>query len=109
MIYRPILVGESLSLTISGLDIMNDDPSDATVLYAKVKPNSQMYVLFFDRNMRIVLRLQTALDRLYDRMCETDLMSQQKRNNIKLHMTLMNTKFIEVKKYTLWYKLSNRI
>ena len=32
----PILEGETLEFEIKGLEIMNDDPSDVDVLYAKI-------------------------------------------------------------------------
>ena len=36
----PILEGDQLEFEISGLEIMNDDPSDVDVLYGKVKEPS---------------------------------------------------------------------
>ena len=39
-IILPVLDGGQLEFEISGLEIMNDDPSDVDVLYGKVKDSS---------------------------------------------------------------------
>lgn len=39
-IILPVLDGDQLEFEISGLEIMNDDPSDVDVLYGKVKDSS---------------------------------------------------------------------
>ena len=39
-IHLPVLGGDQLEFEISGLEIMNDDPSDVDVLYGKVKDTS---------------------------------------------------------------------
>ena len=39
-ILLPVLGGDQLEFEISGLEIMNDDPSDVDVLYGKVKDTS---------------------------------------------------------------------
>ena len=72
----PILDGEPLDLHIKGLEIMNDDPAEVDVIYAKV----------------VNPKLQELADSLTDPFLAAGLMTKQ-YDRVKLHMTVMNTKF----------------
>lgn len=68
---------KSLDVLVSGLDIMNDDPSNVNVLYAKAKnPEIQM----------LADKIQTFFK-------DCDLALQPRNNHVKLHITLMNSGF----------------
>ncbi|NP_001280311.1 activating signal cointegrator 1 complex subunit 1 [Acyrthosiphon pisum] len=70
---------KSLDILVSGLDCMNDDPSEVNVLYAKVKsPEIQM----------LADKIQTFFQ-------DCDLALPPRSNHVKLHVTLMNTGFYE--------------
>jgi len=77
-IVLPILNGERLSFEISGLEIMNDDPSDVDVLYGKILDKSG--------------KLQQIVDALVDKFVNCGLMKKE-YDRVKLHATLMNTLF----------------
>ncbi|XP_052783371.1 activating signal cointegrator 1 complex subunit 1-like isoform X2 [Mya arenaria] len=74
----PILKGKPLNLKLSGLEYMNDDPSEVDVMYAKIDDPSD--------------RLQSIADRLVDRF-ETSGLLQRDHDRVKLHVTVMNTIF----------------
>lgn len=68
---------KSLDVLVSGLDYMNDDPSEVNVLYAKVEsPEIQM----------LADKIQTFFQ-------DCDLALQPRNNHVKLHITLMNSGF----------------
>jgi activating signal cointegrator complex subunit 1 len=67
---------------LKGIEIMNDDPSQADVLYAKCNLNSQT--------------IQQIADLLNEKFEETGLAKRSKSNNVKLHVTLMNTRFLSI-------------
>jgi len=72
----------SVVLSLRGLEIMNDDASQADILYAKVLD---------DDNKR---RLTKLCKYLIDKCNEKGIVaSQDEQKNLKLHATLMNTKF----------------
>ncbi|KAH8862993.1 Activating signal cointegrator 1 complex subunit 1 [Schistosoma japonicum] len=73
-----------LNLTIKDLEYMNDDPTSVHVLYAKLmeSPDSR--------------RLQTIANELSNLLAEQNLTSTgsyRPDNNVKLHMTLLNSKY----------------
>ncbi|CAH8594377.1 unnamed protein product [Schistosoma turkestanicum] len=73
-----------LKLTIKDLEYMNDDPTSVHVLYAKLaeSPDTQ--------------RLQTIANELTSLLAEQNLISTgsyRPDNNVKLHMTLLNSKY----------------
>ncbi|XP_055374465.1 activating signal cointegrator 1 complex subunit 1 [Condylostylus longicornis] len=63
-------------LHLKGLEIMNDDPSSVEVLYGVVKSEG----------------LQEIADGILDLFCKNNL-TQRKTDNVKLHVTLINSKF----------------
>ncbi|CAH8870187.1 unnamed protein product [Trichobilharzia szidati] len=73
-----------LSLTLRGLEYMNDDPDSVHVLYAKLteSPDAQ--------------RLQAIANELLNVFTEQNLVSNgpyRPDNSVKLHMTLLNSKY----------------
>ncbi|KAM7295498.1 putative activating signal cointegrator 1 complex subunit [Ixodes scapularis] len=87
-IVKEILGGQSLYVRVSGLEFMNDDATEVDVLYAKVTT--------FDSNSRPNDKLQQLVDQVARRFAQSGLMLEQP-HNVKLHITLMNTKFREVR------------
>jgi len=77
-VLRPLFDGEELEVSIQGLEIMNDDPGEVDVLYAKVEEQSG--------------RLQTAVDQVVERFVLSGLMKQE-YDRVKLHCTLLNSLF----------------
>lgn len=76
-IISPILKKNGpLEIRIQGLEYMNDDPHGVDVLYAKIKSPI----------------LQTVADQIYEYFIAKGLM-QRKCEQIKLHVTLINTLF----------------
>jgi len=69
---------QAFKVDIVGLEIMNDDPSEVDVLYAKVEDPSG--------------DLQTTAEKIIDRFVESGLMKRD-YDRIKFHVTLMNTLF----------------
>ncbi|KII61755.1 Activating signal cointegrator 1 complex subunit 1 [Thelohanellus kitauei] len=65
-------------LTLQGLDIMNDDPTDVNVLYATVKDPSNSLQNFSD----------TLLEKLKPHPFTVDDLN---RDSVKIHVTLMKT------------------
>lgn len=77
-IIKRILNGAQLNLRVEGIDIMNDDPSAANVLYAHVKSD----------------HLQEIADEIAKTFARSGLVKRA-RDNVKLHMTLINSGFLE--------------
>uniref|UniRef100_A0A183DFQ4 AKAP7_NLS domain-containing protein n=1 Tax=Gongylonema pulchrum TaxID=637853 RepID=A0A183DFQ4_9BILA len=71
------LAGQPLEAEIGGLDIMNNDPTHARVLYACVSSG----------------RLQDFTDAIANAMSDAGFALQEK--SVKLHMTLLNVKYAE--------------
>ncbi|CAH8645062.1 activating signal cointegrator 1 complex subunit, variant 2 [Schistosoma haematobium] len=77
-----------LQLTIKDLEYMNDDPTSVHVLYAKLMESSDSQ------------RLQTIANELLNLLTEQNLTSTgsyRPDNNVKLHMTLLNSKYRQEK------------
>ena len=68
---------------LKGLEIMNDDPSEVDVLYAKIDDPTG--------------RLQLIADRVYEWMMDSEPRFLQDKfdhlDNVKLHVTLMNSRY----------------
>ncbi|XP_013401285.1 activating signal cointegrator 1 complex subunit 1 [Lingula anatina] len=79
---NPILKGEPLDAIIQGLGYMNDEPGKVNVLYANV--------MLQDGSDR----LQVLADRIKDRFVSAGLLKKDSYERVKLHVTLMNAKFI---------------
>ncbi|XP_076756573.1 uncharacterized protein LOC143426806 [Xylocopa sonorina] len=78
-IVKPIIEKHGqIPIHIQGTEIMNDDPCESNVLYAKI----------LDKDGT----LQKISNEIVDYYASVGLL-QKKRNNVKLHLTLMNTKF----------------
>ncbi|XP_053547902.1 activating signal cointegrator 1 complex subunit 1 [Bombina bombina] len=75
-----ITAGKPLSLRVSGIEYMNDDPAMVDVLYAKVMMSDGSE------------RLQIIADRLMQRFVGSGLMLKE-WDRVKLHATVMNTLF----------------
>jgi activating signal cointegrator complex subunit 1 len=78
MIVDPILQGApQLKVTMKGVDIMNDDPLAVDVLYGKVESEE----------------LQQIANGIADYFVERGFI-QQSHENVKLHVTLINSLFL---------------
>ncbi|XP_031171511.1 activating signal cointegrator 1 complex subunit 1 [Sander lucioperca] len=77
---RDITEGNPLSLEVTGIEYMNDDPAMVDVLYAKVNVK--------DRSDK----LQMIADRLVEHFVSAGLMVRE-WDRVKLHGTVMNTVF----------------
>jgi len=75
-----ILGGTKLEVNVRGLEVMNDDPSDVDVLYAKVKCKDGSD------------RLQKLADYVVGKFVNAQLAETQ-YDRVKLHATLINSKF----------------
>ena len=71
--------GKKFQFNIRGLEYMNDDPCAVNVLYGKVDDKTQL--------------IQKLCDRINAATNESGLTSEIKPN-VKLHMTLMNTRYV---------------
>ncbi|XP_031829837.1 activating signal cointegrator 1 complex subunit 1 [Nomia melanderi] len=67
-----------IPICLQGIEIMNDDPTETRILYAKV----------IDANNA----LQEICDKMVNYYANIGLLEQE-RENVKLHVTLMNSKF----------------
>lgn len=82
------LNGKELIVNVEGVDIMNDDPSEVGVLYAKVKE---------DDDLRVIV------DEIFTKFVDCKLANRNieeansRDKKVKLHLTLMNTTFKEEK------------
>lgn len=93
---------KSLDVLIVGLDYMNDDPSEVTVLYAKVQnPELQnladkIQTFFCDCGKILIYFLKYKLKHTfinYVFLINLDLALQPRNDHVKLHVTLINTGF----------------
>lgn len=75
-IYNPLYGNNPIGLEIQGLEIMNDDPSEVNVLYAKVGSGLE--------------KLQELADKIVDCFIGAGLMAR-KYDRVKIHMTIMKT------------------
>ncbi|XP_076236508.1 activating signal cointegrator 1 complex subunit 1 [Calliopsis andreniformis] len=66
-----------IRIRLQGLEIMNDDPREAKVLYAKIVPNEA---------------LQNMVDEIMNYFAYIGFLHKEK-DSVKLHVTFMNTKF----------------
>jgi len=81
----PLIGTSGLKIEVSGLEIMNDDPAEVDVVYAKIKPVASSSD--GDENV-----LQKIADKIVEKFVATGLMRRQ-YDRVKLHVTVMNTKF----------------
>jgi len=79
--YRDITGGDKLFVDIKGLEVMNDDPSDVDVLYAKVECKNDTLQKLADEIMDTFVRRN---------FCQKPLIHDR---GVKLHATLINSKF----------------
>lgn len=80
-----ILDDRPIEIELSGLEIMNDDPGEVDVIYARLTPNDGAD------------KLQRLSDSLVDTFVSAGLMSRQ-YNRVKLHVTLMNAKWLRTER-----------
>lgn len=73
---------DPMRIILEGLEIMNDDPSDVDVLYAKVKLSLPKYGSSF----------QSMADKIVEHFANKGLIRKQ-YESVKLHVTLMNSLF----------------
>ncbi|XP_003705532.3 activating signal cointegrator 1 complex subunit 1 [Megachile rotundata] len=79
-IVKPIMEKhQQIHICLQGTDILNDDPSETNVLYAKIIDTDEA--------------LQEIADKITDHYHSIGLLAKTKRK-VKLHVTLMNTKFM---------------
>lgn len=90
-----ILDGVSLKLKIQGVEIMNDDHAEVNVLYGRVHCENE--------NL-----LQTVSDGIVDYLAKAGVIEKQ-HERVKLHITLMNTKFSQPSEYGADKKTHNTI
>lgn len=88
-IIRPLLEGHTpLKIRLKGLSYMNDDPSQMNVLYGTVQEEGDKKGL-----------IQQIADGLVDHFYKAGYMEREYgRDNVKLHVTLINSKYRESKK-----------
>ena len=86
---QPFLVEHQspIILQMKGIDIMNDDPSEANVVYAKVFEVGQQ-----DLFRQIVNKLYDCFSRS-GLECEADRYELNNEWKVKIHCTLMNTRY----------------
>lgn len=72
-----ILNNESLRVAVKSLDVMNNNPSKAHILFAKIDEQSN--------------RLQSIANRLVECFVNANLLSESTEETVKLHITLMNS------------------
>uniref|UniRef100_A0A1B6FIS2 K Homology domain-containing protein n=1 Tax=Cuerna arida TaxID=1464854 RepID=A0A1B6FIS2_9HEMI len=78
----PMLQGNSITILLSGIEYMNDDPTEVDVLYAKVHADDI---------------LQRLVDSIVDYLSNAGLIDKQ-FERVKLHVTIMNTLFRDSRK-----------
>lgn len=78
MIIEPVLKNQPLNVKLVGLDYMNDDPSCVDVLYAKVQSDE----------------LQEIANGVAEYFANRGFI-QLKQDNVKLHVTLINSRFCD--------------
>ncbi|KAF5305208.1 hypothetical protein FQA39_LY09296 [Lamprigera yunnana] len=87
-VIKPIFVNtEPLKLSMHGIEIMNDDPTNVDVLYGKIKIEPLKYNDL----------LQKMADGIYNYFTNKGLVRQQ-FDHVKLHATLINSLFRKVEK-----------
>lgn len=85
-ICRPLLVNrdcKQLKLEMKGIEYMNDDPAEVDVLYGKIESKP-------DANL-----LQYLTNIIVEYFTQHKLIKASERQDVKLHVTLMNTLFRE--------------
>ncbi|CAI5441441.1 unnamed protein product [Caenorhabditis angaria] len=75
-----ILNSKPLILDIQGIDIMNDDPSNVNVLYAKIKGENVQKIANLTRDTFIQAGFTKS--------------TSESEEDVKLHMTLMNARYV---------------
>ena len=88
---RPLTSGQQIRVKVEGIDCMNDDPKQVNVLYAKVHDISDQPFL------------QPIANHVFERfkksgLCAGKLHDLDRMNTdskVKIHMTIMNTKFLD--------------
>ncbi|RZF42213.1 hypothetical protein LSTR_LSTR004362 [Laodelphax striatellus] len=76
-----LLKENPLKVKISGVEIMNDDPAEARVVYGKIHCDDEQ-------------RLQSISDTIVDYVAKAGVMEKQ-HEKVKMHITLMNTSFLK--------------
>uniref|UniRef100_A0A1B6LXG8 K Homology domain-containing protein n=1 Tax=Graphocephala atropunctata TaxID=36148 RepID=A0A1B6LXG8_9HEMI len=78
----PMMEGNSITILLSGVEYMNDDPSEVDVLFARVHANEI---------------LQRLVDGIVDYCSDAGLIDKQ-FERVKLHVTIMNTLFRDTRR-----------
>ncbi|PIC49818.1 hypothetical protein B9Z55_008298 [Caenorhabditis nigoni] len=85
---KEILNNKPMIADIQGIDMMNDDPSQVSVIYAKVSGE----------------KIQEVANHLNRRLIELGFAKNEGGDEVKLHMTLMNARYVaqaeKLKKFT---------
>lgn len=68
---------EKLKLKLSGIEILNDDPTAVNVLFAKIEDSEE---------------LQDLCNQIMEKFVKHELSSRE-RDHVKLHITLINTRY----------------
>jgi len=91
-VIQPIMGSSPLHIRVKGLEIMNDDPAEVAVIYAKIHPGNPPTD---GRAAEITATnpLQEISDALVHKFVSAGLMAKQ-FTRVKLHMTVLNTKFL---------------
>ncbi|XP_066597743.1 activating signal cointegrator 1 complex subunit 1 isoform X2 [Prorops nasuta] len=69
-----------IKIKLQGIDCMNDDPTEVQVLYAKIVESE---------------KIQSLVNEIAESFSKTGVMKPNRGKNVKLHVTLMNTKFLQ--------------
>ncbi|KAI5736419.1 hypothetical protein M8J76_003053 [Diaphorina citri] len=80
-IILPILRSQRIKINLKGLEIMNDDPAEVDILYAKVVDDSGLVQKLCDDVVQYFIS-QHLISKAY-----------QKYDTVKMHVTLMNSKY----------------
>ncbi|CAP27346.2 Protein CBG06998 [Caenorhabditis briggsae] len=85
---KEIMNNKPMIADIQGIDMMNDDPSQVSVIYAKVSGE----------------KIQEVANHLNRRLIELGFAKNEGGDEVKLHMTLMNARYVaqaeKLKKFT---------
>ncbi|XP_039280349.1 activating signal cointegrator 1 complex subunit 1 isoform X2 [Nilaparvata lugens] len=76
-----LLKENPLKVKISGVEIMNDDPAEARVVYGRIHCDDEE-------------RLQNLSDRIVDYVAKAGVLEKE-HEKVKMHITLMNTSFLK--------------
>ncbi|KAK4305080.1 hypothetical protein Pmani_023012 [Petrolisthes manimaculis] len=79
-VLRKHLNGEVMKVELRGVEIMNDDPGEVDVLYARVAPLTWSH------------SLQNMAEEVVHMFVKAGIVTKEKEG-VKMHMTIMNTKF----------------